>query len=72
MNARRRLSSVPAAKPVHRFAESPGWAYRTEHNCCAYADAIAKLREGPQSKWVMDPDAPRPRWMANPIPKETT
>ncbi len=70
MNPNRRLSAVKAQAPARRYQEAPGWAYRTEHNCVAYADAVAWLRSRGQSRWVMDPDAPKPKWMCNPIARD--
>lgn len=64
--SRRKLAAVPAKAAPRRFTVRPEWAYPTEANRAAYIAAVEWLRRGRASRWLMDPDAPRAGWIAQP------
>lgn len=64
--SRRKLAAVPAKAAPRRFTARPEWAYPTEPNRAAYIAAVEWLRRGRVSRWLMDPDAARAGWIAQP------
>ncbi len=66
MSAKPRLRAVAAKTVPPLYAVRPEWAHpHNEHNRAAYVAAVAYLRRGPGSRWVLD-NSSAPSWRAQP------
>jgi len=64
---RRRLAAVERASDQPRFTADPARVYPdSEHLQAAYTAAIAWMRRGRSSRWVLDNGSSAPRWRSNP------